>query len=172
MADSDNAAMRLLYLENHNWLLGWFRRRLRNADHAADFAQDTFLKVLLGPADQLLREPRAYLATIGRQLIIDQHRRQTLEQAYLNALALAPIELAPSPEERAIVLETLHQLDAMLDGLASNVRQALLLSQLDGLTYGEIAERLGVSERTVKRYMAEAFEQCMCVIHEQQQAGA
>jgi len=171
MADSDNAALRLLYQENHNWLLGWFRRRLRNSDHAADYAQDTFLKVLLAPTDQLLREPRAYLATIGRQLIVDQHRRYTLEQAYLNAMALAPMELAPSPEERAIVLETLQRIDAMLDGLPSNVRQALLLSQLDGLTYSEIAARLGVSERTVKRYMAEAFEQCMCVAHEQQQAS-
>jgi len=170
MAESKHATLRLLYLENHGWLLGWFRRRLRNAEHAADFAHDTFLKVLLGPEDQVLREPRAFLATIGRQLIIDQARRQTLEDAYLASLELAPVQFAPSPEQRAIVIEALQQIDLMLDRLPDPVRAALLWSQLDGLTYSEIAVRLGVSERTVKRYMAQALEECMCVAYEHQHA--
>ena len=45
----------------------------------------------------------------------------------------------------------------------SLVRRAFLWSQLDGLGYREIAERLQVSERTVKRYMAQAYEHCLLV---------
>ena len=41
------------------------------------------------------------------------------------------------------------------------VRRAFLWSQLEGLGYREIAERLQVSERTVKRYMAQAYEHCL-----------
>ncbi len=49
------------------------------------------------------------------------------------------------------------------DGLQAQVRRAFLLSQLDGLGYRDIAERLEVSERTVKRYMAQAYEHCLLV---------
>jgi RNA polymerase sigma-70 factor (ECF subfamily) len=59
------------------------------------------------------------------------------------------------------VLEALREIDAMLDGLPARAREAFLLAQLDGLTYAEVAARLGVSERTVKRYMAEAFARCI-----------
>ena len=40
-------------------------------------------------------------------------------------------------------------------------RMGFLLSQLDGLTYAQVALQLGVTDRTVKRYMAQAFAQCI-----------
>lgn len=43
------------------------------------------------------------------------------------------------------------------------MRRAFLWSQLEGLTYQQIAERLKVSERTIKRYMAQAYEHCLLV---------
>ena len=89
------------------------------------------------------------------------YRRRALEQAYLEALALMPEPMAPSPEEQAIILETLQQVDAMLDGLKPPVRAAFLLAQLEGLGYAEIATHLGLSERTVKRYMVQAMARCI-----------
>ena len=69
--------------------------------------------------------------------------------------------MAPSPEQQLLILETLYQIDAMLNGLPPKVREAFLLSQLDGLTYAQVALQLGVTDRTVKRYMAQAFAQCI-----------
>ncbi len=62
-----------------------------------------------------------------------------------------------------MLLETLQALDELLDGMPAVVRRAFLWSQLEGLGYREIAERLQVSERTVKRYMAQAYEHCLLV---------
>ncbi len=59
-----------------------------------------------------------------------------------------------------MVLETLVEVDAMLSGLPHKVRDAFLLAQLDDLPYRRIGERLSVSERTVKKYMAQAFLHC------------
>lgn len=153
-----------LYRDHRSWLESWLRRRLGNAWDAADLSQDTFLRVL-GSAQPLaqLQEPRAYLLTVGKRLLINFHQRRSLEQAYLNALATLPDACVPSPEQRWILLETLQALDELLDGLPSGVRRAFLWSQLEGLGYREIAERLRVSERTVKRYMAQAYEHCLLV---------
>jgi RNA polymerase sigma-19 factor, ECF subfamily len=168
MAVTETTPLQSLYTEHHGWLVGWLRKRLGNIDHAADLAQDTFVKVMLARNAQPLEQPRAYLATIARQLLIDQARRQSLERAYLSSLADLPAVHASSEEARALVLESLRQIDAMLQRLAEPVRTALLLSQLDGYSYEQIAEHLGVSTRTVKRYMAKAFEECLCAMHEQQ----
>ena len=69
--------------------------------------------------------------------------------------------LAISPEERQIILDTLLAIDALLNTLPFKVRRAFLLSRLDGLSYREIAAELGVSERMVKKYMAQAMLHCL-----------
>jgi RNA polymerase sigma-70 factor (ECF subfamily) len=71
--------------------------------------------------------------------------------------------LEPSPEDRALTIEALMQVDAMLARLAPKAREAFLLSQIDGLTYAAIAGQLQVSERMVKKYMAQAMLQCLLI---------
>lgn len=155
-----------LYSSHHGWLLRWLRGKLPCADQAADLAHDTFIRLLSAPQMALpaLREPRAYLTTVAQRLLIDHYRRLSLEQAWLEALAQQPELLMQSPEERLIILQALQRLDAMLDGLPDAVRSAFLMAHVDDLGYAEIAARLGISERTVKRHLVQAFEQCILLI--------
>lgn len=156
-----------IYTGHHSWLQAWLRRRLGNAADAADLAHDTFVRILAGRSTPArIEEPRAYLTTVARGVLVNWYQRQALEKAYLDALALMPEALAPSEEQRAIILETLHRVDAMLGALPGPVREAFLLSQLDGLTYGEIAVQLGVSLITVKRYMKRAFRECLALMED------
>lgn len=161
-AGADVRAFETLYRDNRSWLEHWLGRRLGSAWDAADLSQDTFIRVLASSQSIAeLQEPRAYLKTVGKRLLVNFYRRRSLEQAYLDALATLPANVASSPEQRWQVLETLHALDQLLDGLPAKVRRAFLLSQLEGLGYREIAERLKVTERSVKRYMAQAYEHCL-----------
>ncbi|GFM80037.1 RNA polymerase sigma factor [Pseudomonas cichorii] len=152
------------YRDHRSWLENWLRCRLGNAWDAADLSQDTFLRVMATWQSEPLanlREPRAYLVTVGKRLLINHYKRRSLEQAYLEALATLPEEAVPSPEQRWILLQTLQALDELLDDLPVVVRRAFLWSQLEGLGYAQIALRLKVSERTVKRYMAQAYAHCL-----------
>ncbi|WP_407293850.1 sigma-70 family RNA polymerase sigma factor [Stutzerimonas zhaodongensis] len=156
-----------LYVDHLGWLNGWLRRQLGCSQKAADLAQDTFVRVL--SKDQCLdaiREPRAYLHTIARGLLINHWRRRQIEQAYLDAVTLLPEAVAPSPEHQALVVETLLRVDAMLARLPEKVRRAFLLSQLQGMTYASIALELGVSERMVKKYMAQAMLHCLTLMED------
>ena len=153
-----------LYCQHHGWLQRWLSFKLGNASDGADLAHDTFLR-LIGRSDlDTVREPRALLTTVAKGLMVNRFQRQALERAYLDALSALPAPLAISPEQRLLILETLHQIDAMLETLPPRVRQTFLLAQLDGLAYADIAVRLGVSLITVKRYMKQAFLQCLLVI--------
>lgn len=147
-----------LYTEHHRWLHAWLRKKLGCTHQAADLAQDTFVSLLAKPCQP--DEPRAYLLTIARRLVFETWRRRDLERAWLAELAALPDAVAPSEEERAIVLETLLAIDALLAGLSAKARQAFLMSQLDGLTYAQIAAELGVSVSRVRQYMTQALTRC------------
>ncbi|WP_282364193.1 MULTISPECIES: sigma-70 family RNA polymerase sigma factor [Pseudomonas] len=157
------AAISNLYCEHHGWLFGWLRRKLGCAHNAADLAQDTFARILNARESVAsLREPRAFLSTTARRLIIDQVRRKHIENAYLQELALTAeaLEGFQSPEHILSTLEALEHIAFMLEGLHDNVRQAFVLYYLDGLTQSEIARQLGLSDRTVRKYLIQALLHC------------
>jgi len=149
-----------LYHGHHHWLSGWLRRRLADVEQAADLAQDTFVRVLLSRDVGAIQEPRAFLTTVARRVLANHYRRAEIERAWLETLAGLPEPVAPPPETRLMILETLCELDRLLDGLPAAVRRTFLLSQLDGLGYAEIGARLGISVSTVKRHMSRAAMQC------------
>ncbi|WP_122671216.1 sigma-70 family RNA polymerase sigma factor [Pseudomonas viridiflava] len=149
-----------LFRAHNAWLTGWLRRRLGCPHSAADLAQDTFIKVLGARDTQKIVEPRAFLTTIARRVLCNHYRRQDLERAYYQALSELPESVAPSEEERAIILETLVELDQLLDGLPGPVKSAFLMSQVDGLSHGEIASALNISIATVKRHLNKAALRC------------
>lgn len=151
-----------LYCDHHGWLCHWLRRKLGCAHSAADLAHDTFVRVLGRPERlQEVREPRAWLTTIAHGLVVDHVRRRSLERAYLEAIADRPEPEIPSPEIRLQLLETLTRIDVLLDGLNPRARSAYLLSRLEGLTYPQVADRLGVCLSSVEKYMATAIRHCL-----------
>lgn len=154
-----------LYASHHGWLRGWLRRRLGNGFDAADLAHDTFLRVLVSGRAPTPEQSRAHLTQIAKGLVVDLHRRRVIEAAYLDALAHLPDALAPSPEARAQAIEALLLLDQALGSLPARVRETFLLSQLDGLTYSAIAQRLGVSVAAVRKYMLRAAQACHAVLN-------
>lgn len=156
----DHAQIALLYQHHHSWLHHWLSRRTGCREHAADLAQDTFVRLLKTRETRPLREPRAFLSSIARSLMIDQYRRRELERAYLESLAHWPAQELPSEETRRLILDNLERIDRLLDQLKPRVRQAFLLAQLDGLTCPQIAAQLGVSRATVERDLAKALHAC------------
>jgi RNA polymerase sigma-70 factor (ECF subfamily) len=108
-------------------------------------------------------EPRALLTHIAKGLLIDRWRRQDIERAYLETIAHLPVAELPSPETRFLILDTLWRIEALLRELPSVTRETFLMSQIEGLTYAQIATRLNVSLITIKRHMRAAFIACLSV---------
>lgn len=163
--DTAREALGQLYREHSAWLQSWLLRRLDNRSTAADLAQDTFVRLLVKRERPDILNPRAYLATVAGGLLNNHWRRQALEQAWLDALAAQPEAMAPSPEERCLVLEALTEIAQMLDGLKPRDREIFLLSQMEGLTYPQIAARLQVTVNVVQKAMLRAVGHCHRILH-------
>ncbi len=153
----------LLYREHHSWLYQWLRQRLASEYEAEDLAHDTFTRILTRRQESI-HNPRAYLTTIAKGILVNWYQRQSLEKAYLDALSQLPEPEIPSEDHRYIILESLHKIDIMLDTLPDRAKQVFLLAQIEGLKYETIAHRLEVSLITVKRDMKKALTQCLLMM--------
>lgn len=134
-----------------------FYRFTGNRQQSEDLTQDVFLRVF-----QNLRSYRAgegsfktWVTTIGRNLLTDQYRkgrwdRQTssLDQDGTGVAERPSTE--PSPEGAARQRELSSRIEEALRSLRPELREAVILRDLQELDYREIQQVLGVPEGTVK----------------------
>jgi RNA polymerase sigma-70 factor (ECF subfamily) len=127
-------------------------RMLRDPQEAQDVAQESFVR--LCEAGALGGDPRvvtAWLYRTSTRLVIDRIR----SQARVAALELEELGISTedsSPEARAHAQAACQRL---LRSLPRAELEAALLSRLDGLTQPEIAEVMGIHERSVRRLLAQ-----------------
>ena len=118
---------------------------LDSSSYAEDIAADTFAQLLSAGQGTVIREPRALLTTIVQRLFYQLWRRCKVEQAYLRRVLHDEPPLSPSPEALVQVHQALQAIDVLLEGLPDKVRTTFVLSRVNGLTYPEIALKLGIS---------------------------
>ncbi|NIK07437.1 RNA polymerase sigma-70 factor (ECF subfamily) [Xanthomonas arboricola] len=161
LSNEARAHLHDLYLNHHSYIRSWLRAKLGNDALALDLAQDAFVR-LIGSSipTEAIRTPRAYLTTVAHGLVVNHWRRQSIERAYLDALAARGDLAFPSPEDAKLALEALEEIDTLLDGLPARSRQAFLLSQLDGWPYARIAAHLGITVNMVQKAMIRALQSC------------
>ncbi len=119
------------------------------------------------PNAESIRSPEAYLFTVA-QHVLQQH---ALSQSAISVsvelqgiLDAGSGAIAADPLLEMDAQECLEQLQGALDLLAPKMRAAFLLHRRDGLSIGEIAERLGISRPLVKKYLMRTlmqFRQCL-----------
>jgi RNA polymerase sigma factor (sigma-70 family) len=158
-----------LYTDHASWLRGWLHRRTDCRSLAEDLVQDTFFKIAQRGPTGGLRDPRAFLATVARCLIVDHRRRDAIERAFLDADAgLRVGDVALCPERIVAAIDELEAVVRALDTLSDRCRKAFLLARLEGIGHAEIADRIGVSKSMVKQYVAKGYACCYAAAYGQQ----
>jgi RNA polymerase sigma factor (sigma-70 family) len=136
-----------LYEELAPQLLRYAEGILGSRSDAEEAVQDAFLAAAsAAPLD----EPRPWLFRVTRNAAIDQLRRRRRHLTVLDTDA-DPIEShEPSPHDHAELADDLRVLRNGIDRLPEQQRSALMLRELGGLPYRDIAGVVDVSEANVK----------------------
>ena len=154
------AAFEELYQSEQGRLLRYFSKRA-GPDAAPDLMQETFTRVLRSGALDRIDNPQAYLSRAARNLLIDRTRQTTRRQT-----VVFPFDeerhASEGPEQtlriEAADLRRIYR-QALL-AMPPRTRRIFLMHRLRHLTYKEIAEHLGVSNKTVKYHMTRALARC------------
>ncbi|HEY7604767.1 MAG TPA: sigma-70 family RNA polymerase sigma factor [Gaiellaceae bacterium] len=116
---------------------------------AEDLTQEVFLRVFQGlPKFSLRCKFTTWLFQVTKNRVLDELRASERRPRHLVALDdIAPLEVMDAPIERG---ETVEALWRAIEGLPTDLKMALLLRDVAGLSYTEIADALEVTLATVK----------------------
>lgn len=122
-----------------------FATGLVGPDDAADVVADAFVKVLGSSSWETVDDQRAYLYRSVLNEVRMRHRSTMRRRA--REMRTAVSEAILEPEVRPEVMEAMSVLTA-------KQRAAVVLTYWEDLSPSEVAQRLGVSEGTVRRHLA------------------
>ena len=158
--NGDHAAFDQLMTKYRNQVYATVYNLMRNEEDAWDLAQETFLKAWRHLA-QFRGQSKfsTWLHRIAINLAIDRSRRKQLESgvAFDDTLGWNQIESgaataphsAPLPHQRLQAVEIQARIDTAMTQLSPEHRAAILLREVEGLRYEEIAESTGCTVGTV-----------------------
>ena len=139
-------------------LMQFLRHNWRNKSEISDLRQDIYVRVYEAALQKLPESPKAFVFAIARHLLIQRMRRAQIVpiEAVADFDVLGTAIDAPGPERAIIARDELRRLQAALDRLPPRCRQAFVMQQVDGLSRQEIADRMGISDKTVMNHLREA----------------
>ncbi|MCR6736748.1 MAG: RNA polymerase sigma factor [Afipia sp.] len=146
-----------LYADEHGRLQRFLMGRGMSASAAADIVQEAFLRLLRAPR-QDVRDLRSYLFRTTGNLAVDRVRQQR-RNALGNSVELDETIADPAPLPDAVLIsqEELLALYTALADLPPRTREVLILHKFEGLSYTDIADRLGIAKNTVMVHMVKAL---------------
>jgi|SRR5579872_787191 len=151
----DVESFALLFQNHQREICGYLTVLLGNREDAYDFAQQVFFKAWLNIAT--LKSPAcftAWLRQIAKHLTYDHWRgRKVLYVSWEDLEGNNTIEDTDGPEERIVEAELVK---LALAELSPKLRQCLLLGVVNGFSHHEIAEKVGIGERSVGTYISSA----------------
>ncbi|GHO84100.1 RNA polymerase sigma factor SigZ [Dictyobacter formicarum] len=140
----------------HHPLLRFIEKRVGDTTSAEDILQEVFLKIhqQIGSLKDI-KKLESWIYQITRNAIIDAYRR------HKNTMPLDTPEVLELPDalpDDDIVSELFPSIRGMVTSLPAQDRQALILTEYQGLTQKELSERLGISLSGAKSRVQRARE--------------
>jgi RNA polymerase sigma factor (sigma-70 family) len=163
MVSSKRRFVEKLFAEHRRALQAYFYRRIRTKSDAPDLAQEVYVRMLRVSDTEAIRNPQLYLYTVASNLVKEH---AVLERRRANRLDFDETSIQqrlgqlPPLDSQLEGSQMVERLSLVLEQLPARWRTALILQYRYGLTYQEIADRLGVSSNMVKKYLAQGLAHC------------
>jgi RNA polymerase sigma-70 factor (ECF subfamily) len=161
--EGDSGAWAEMVRTHQKRVYGLCYRFTANAADAEDLTQDVFLKIYsnLGSFDAARGSLPVWITTMTRNLLVDNFRRTrnqratgSLDDGWETTEELRPVDrlaaVGPSPHEAAARKELATMVQRALARVSEELREAVILRDLQDFDYKEIAQVLGIPEGTVK----------------------
>tara|TARA_R110000868_G_scaffold10868_3_gene52481 strand:- start:150 stop:713 length:564 start_codon:yes stop_codon:yes gene_type:complete len=169
--DSQPDILTQIFQAQRRALIGTLYRMVGCLYTAEDLAHDAYLRVAKAARERPVTHLQAFLYQTARNLALDHLRRERLRGTFMSEVPDGTIDAVAAPQatqETAVIdAQRLGRVDTALAVLPARARQALMLSRLEGLTYPEIARRLGVSENTVYNDIRAALASCLASLDDE-----
>lgn len=155
-AQSGNeAAFNAVMRRHKGWLYNFIRRYVGNSEDAYDILQESFVAAWRGFGTYDPGRPfRSWIRQIALNKCRDHGRKMTLRRLFQGAMPAH--DVAPStarwanPQDSVDANRALAQLDAAIAALPRSLKEPLILTAIEGLSYHEASQLLGVTSKAIE----------------------
>lgn len=145
---SVGTAFRKYYLE----LRRYVQQKYARAGEADDIVQDAFQNILSAGKIDSLENPRAYLYKTARNIALNRLRQKDCHLGVF--VELEEQDVMSEPLDQQIVAEIdVRHVGRALDRLPEKDRTTFLMNRMDGKSYKQISEELGITVSSVEKRM-------------------
>jgi RNA polymerase sigma-70 factor (ECF subfamily) len=134
------------------------RRRGRSHDEADDLIQEAFLRLHVYGQAHAIRNAGGFLFRTALNLTFDRARRERVAAVVSGGLDELPlIDPYPLPDEVCAGQERLQRMRTGLEAMSPRRREVFILNRIEGYSFPQIAERLGITSSMVEKHAAKAI---------------
>ena len=154
----DERAFRIIVETYETPVFNYVLRMVGDRALAEDLTQEIFLRIYQGLAGFSLRcRFTTWLFQVAKNRVLDELRaRERKPQSFLTLDDMPPLEVVDAPPEQ---VETIDAVWRAIAALNPDLKMALLLRDIVGLSYTEIADSLEITLATVKWRIYKAREE-------------
>lgn len=166
---ASEATIESAYQKYDGALRRYVTRILGSEEEATDLVQDVYVRAIRAvQKNKVISFPQAFLFKIASNLLKDKfslkRNRKSSQHFPIDDIEL-PVDMV-SPEENVEWQKMAGLLKQVLLEMDPKCRRALVLHRFDNLTHEEVAEVMGVSVSSVRRYIEKALMECRAKLPE------
>lgn len=144
------------YTEQNGRMARYFMNRVPR-DSVADFVHDSFVRLFSSSFWHSRQHAGPYLGRIAGNLVIDEARSARVHQRWEVEALANPDAASVDPVAQLEARSELERIEAILRKMPERRREIFLMHRLDGLSYEEIGERIGMKVKGIEKQMAKAL---------------
>lgn len=155
----DNESISSMYADHILDLRAYLARRIACRETASELAQETFLRLISADLGRAIRNPRALLFRIAKNLAIDHYRAKDPLHSRCDDLAeheTLPSE-SPAPDQIVFSRQMLERLCRAIETLPPQCRKIFILHKFEEKPHAEIAASYGITLNAVEKHLVRAL---------------
>ncbi len=160
-----------IFLENEAAIARYIARFRPASDDVSDLTQETFLRGFAAEMKGEIREPKAFLFKIAKNLaLLDIKKNKRSPTDFIEDSGSSELLVDEGQLTADVMLDGRKKLTLLAKAVANlppQCRRAFLLRRVDGLKYKQIANRMGISVSADEKHIAVGMVTCHAYLREQ-----
>ncbi len=158
LKSGDQSAFAQIYERYWRVIYGHVYKMLLDEEEAKDVIQEVFSEIWI-KREQQYSNLAGYLYVSARHKVINLIRKNKFHGAYLDTLGRFASDSSTATLEQLDEKDLAAAIEREIQALPPRMKEIFELSRKENLSYKEIAGRLGISDKTVKKQMHKSLQQ-------------